>query len=113
MNSPKYRLEHDFLGDREIPFDAYYGIQTLRAIENFNITGLPISREPLLIKSFGFVKKAAALANRDCGVLSQEETEAIIFGCDQLINGNYTDQFITDMIQGGAGTSCNMNVNEV
>jgi len=113
MKSDKYRLEHDFLGDREIPADAYYGIQTLRAIENFNITGIPISREPLFIKSFGYVKKAAAMANRDCGVLSKEETEAIIFGADQLIEGHYSDQFITDMIQGGAGTSCNMNVNEV
>ena len=113
MKADKFRLEHDFLGDREIPADAYYGIQTLRAIENFNITGIPVSREPLLIQSFGYVKKAAAMANRDCGVLTKEETEAIIFGADKLIAGNYLDQFITDMIQGGAGTSCNMNANEV
>lgn len=113
MKSANFRTEHDFLGDREIPSEAWYGIQTLRALENFNITGLPISREPLLISSFGFVKKAAALANRDCGLLSDEIVEAIIVGCDQLIQGNYNDQFITDMIQGGAGTSCNMNVNEV
>ncbi len=113
MRSEKFRLEHDFLGERQIPSEAYYGIQTLRAIENFNITGIPVSKEPLLIKSFGFVKKAAAMANRDCGVLTREETEAIIFGADKLIEGEYLDQFITDMIQGGAGTSCNMNVNEV
>ncbi len=113
MGSAKYRTEHDFLGEREIPANAYYGIQTLRAIENFNITGLPISREPLMIKSFGFVKKAAAMANRDCGVISNEVADAIIFGADKLIEGGYQDQFITDMIQGGAGTSCNMNANEV
>ncbi len=113
MDTQKYRLEHDYLGEREIPFKAYYGIQTLRAIENFNITGLPISREPLLVKSFGFVKKAAAMANRDCGVITNEEAEAVIFGSEKLIHGEYLDQFITDMIQGGAGTSCNMNVNEV
>jgi len=107
------RTEKDFLGERELPGDVYYGIQTLRAIENFNITGLPVSREPLLIKSFGYVKKAAAMANRDCGVISPEIAEAIIFGADQLIQGYYVDQFLTDMIQGGAGTSCNMNVNEV
>jgi aspartate ammonia-lyase len=113
MKSDQFRREHDFLGDRDIPSEALYGIQTLRALENFNITGLPVSREPLLIKSFAFVKKAAAMANRDCGILSNEITEAIIYGCDQLITGKHLDQFITDMIQGGAGTSCNMNVNEV
>lgn len=113
MNLNKFRLEHDFLGEKEIPVEAYYGIQTFRAIENFNITGIPLSREPLLIKSFGFVKKAAAMANYECGVLTKEETDAIIFGSEKLIDGQYMDQFITDMIQGGAGTSCNMNVNEV
>lgn len=113
MDTHKYRLEHDYLGEREIPVAAYYGIQTLRAIENFNITGIPISREPLLIKSFGYVKKAAAMANRDCGVLSNEEAEAVIYGSEKLIHGEFLDQFVTDMIQGGAGTSCNMNVNEV
>ena len=113
METEKFRLEHDFLGDREIPADAYYGIQTLRAIENFNITGIPIAREPLMIKSFGFVKKAAAMANRDCGVITPAIADAIIFGSEQLIEGKYLDQFITDMIQGGAGTSCNMNANEV
>ena len=113
MNQEGYRREHDFLGDRDIPAGAYYGIQTLRAIENFNITGIPISREPLLIKAFGYVKKAAAMANRACGVITPETAEAIIYGSDQLIAGHYLDQFITDMIQGGAGTSCNMNANEV
>lgn len=113
MSMEKFRTEHDFLGEKAIPDHLLYGIQTLRAIENFNITGLPISREPLLIRSFGFVKKAAAMANRDCGILSAEVADAIIHACDELIAGKYSDQFVTDMIQGGAGTSVNMNVNEV
>ncbi len=113
MNNDKLRTEHDFLGEREIPDHMYYGIQTLRAVENFNITGIPISREPLFIKSFGYVKKAAAMANRDLGVMSDPVASAIIFGAEQLIAGKYLDQFVCDLIQGGAGTSCNMNVNEV
>lgn len=107
------RIEHDFLGEREISNAFYYGVQTLRAIENFSITGIPISREPLFIQAFGYVKKAAALANRDCGVLEPRITEAIVFACDELIAGKYRDQFVTDLIQGGAGTSINMNANEV
>lgn len=107
------RKEHDFLGELDIPDHLYYGIQTYRAKENFNITGIPISREQRFIKALGYVKKAAALANRDCGVLTNEITEAICFGCDELIAGKYQDQFVSDLIQGGAGTSCNMNANEV
>ncbi|MDP3929752.1 MAG: aspartate ammonia-lyase [Bacteroidota bacterium] len=107
------RKEHDFLGELDIPDHLYYGIQTYRAKENFNITGIPISREQRFIKALGYVKKAAALANRDCGVLTPEITEAICFGCDELIAGKYQDQFVSDLIQGGAGTSCNMNANEV
>jgi aspartate ammonia-lyase len=107
------RLEHDFLGEREIENTKYYGVQTLRAVENFNITGLTISREPLFIKAFAHVKKAAALANYDCNVLSKEVTDAICYACDELLTGKYDDQFVSDMIQGGAGTSCNMNANEV
>lgn len=107
------RLEHDFLGEREIENTKYYGVQTLRALENFSITGLTISREPLFIKAFAHVKKAAALANYDCGVLSKEITDAICYACDELLTGKYDDQFVSDMIQGGAGTSCNMNANEV
>ncbi|WP_299756178.1 aspartate ammonia-lyase [uncultured Pontibacter sp.] len=109
----EFRTEHDFLGEMEIPNSAYYGIQTSRALDNFNITGLPISREPLFIQAFGYVKKAAAMANRDCGVLKPEIADAICKACDKLIAGEYLDQFVTDMIQGGAGTSVNMNVNEV
>jgi aspartate ammonia-lyase len=113
MSQNKFRTEHDFLGDREIADHLYYGIQTLRALENFNITGIPVSREPLMIKSMGFVKKAAAMANRDCKVISPEIADAIIHGADLLIAGKHHDQFVSDMIQGGAGTSFNMNANEV
>jgi aspartate ammonia-lyase len=107
------RLEHDFLGERELPNDVYYGVQTLRAKENFNITGIPISTEPLFIKAFGYVKKAAAKANCELGVLDEKVNDAISKACDQLIAGNHLDQFVSDLIQGGAGTSCNMNANEV
>ena len=107
------RLEHDFIGEREIEDVKYYGVQTLRALENFNITGIPISKEPLLIQAFAYVKKAAALANNKCGVLSDEVTKAICYACDELLTGKYNNQFVSDMIQGGAGTSCNMNANEV
>jgi aspartate ammonia-lyase len=107
------RTEHDFLGEREIPNNVYYGVQTLRALENFNITGITQSSQPLFIKAFGYVKKAAAMANRDCGILDGKIAEAIIFACDELIAGKYLDQFVTDLIQGGAGTSINMNANEV
>ena len=107
------RREHDFLGELDIPNEMYYGIQTYRAKENFNITGIPISNEPYFIQALGYVKKAAALANRDCGILDPKITEAICFGCDQLIALKHNDQFVSDLIQGGAGTSCNMNANEV
>ncbi|MBI5539872.1 MAG: aspartate ammonia-lyase [Bacteroidia bacterium] len=107
------RKEHDFLGELDIPDNVYYGIQTFRALENFNITGIQLSKQPTFIKALGYVKKAAALANKDCGVLDDKTTEAICYGCDQLIAGNYHEQFVTDLIQGGAGTSCNMNANEV
>ena len=107
------RTETDFLGSRELTDAMYYGVQTLRGIENFHITGIPISNEPYLIQAFGYVKKAAALANRDLGVLPAEITDAILQACDRLIAGQYLDQFPTDMIQGGAGTSTNMNANEV
>src|SRR5215467_8320553 len=107
------RIERDFLGQREIPDDAYYGVQTLRGKENFHITGMPISREPNFVKAFGYVKKAAAMANRDLGVLDAKIAEAIIKACDRVIAGDMNDQFVTDFIQGGAGTSTNMNANEV
>jgi aspartate ammonia-lyase len=107
------RIERDFLGEKAIPADAYWGVQTLRGKENFHITGIPMSWEPNFVKAFGYVKKAAALANRDLGVLEPKIADAIAQACDRLIAGEMREQFITDFIQGGAGTSTNMNANEV
>ncbi|MCT4621990.1 MAG: aspartate ammonia-lyase [Schleiferiaceae bacterium] len=107
------RKEHDFIGDLEIPNDCYYGVQTYRALNNFHITGLPVKSEPYMVQALGYVKKAAAMANRDCGVLDATIAEAIIYACDEVIAGKFNDQFETDLIQGGAGTSVNMNANEV
>jgi aspartate ammonia-lyase len=107
------RIEKDFLGEKTLPDSAYYGVQTLRGAENFHITGIPMSTEPYFVKAFGYVKKAAALANRDLGVLDARVADAIVAGCNKLIAGEMRDQFITDFIQGGAGTSTNMNANEV
>ena len=110
---PTSRIEHDFLGERTLPTDAYYGIQTLRALENFNITGIPVKSEPLFVQALAYVKKAAAQANRDLGVLDADIADHIIQACDKVIAGELNEQFQTDMIQGGAGTSVNMNANEV
>ncbi len=107
------RIERDSLGEKELPDIAYYGVQTLRGKENFHITGIPMSSEPYFVKAFGYVKKAAAQANRDLGVLDAGIANAIIGACDRLIAGEMCDQFVTDFIQGGAGTSTNMNANEV
>ena len=108
-----FRIEKDFLGEKQVPDDAYYGVQTVRGQENFHITGMPIAREPYFVKAFGYVKKAAAMANRDLGVLDATIADAIIRACDRVIAGDMNDQFVTDFIQGGAGTSTNMNANEV
>ena len=107
------RTEQDFLGQREIADDIYYGVQTIRGKENFHITGIPMSQEPYFVKALGYVKKAAAMANRDLGALDAGIADAIIAGCDRVIAGDMMDQFVTDFIQGGAGTSTNMNANEV
>lgn len=106
-----YRIEKDFLGERRIPQDAYYGVQTLRAVDNFPITGYTL--EPSLIKGIAIVKKAAALANMDVGQLERTMGEAIVQAAQEVIDGKWHDQFIVDPIQGGAGTSVNMNANEV
>ncbi len=109
----KHRIEHDFLGELEIPENAYYGIQTLRALDNFNITGIPIKSEPLFVKALAYVKKAAAIANAELGVLDKNIAKYIAEACDEVATGKYNDQFLSDLIQGGAGTSVNMNANEV
>jgi aspartate ammonia-lyase len=107
------RVEHDFLGERELPDDRYYGVQTLRAVENFPITGVPISSVPELIVALAQVKKAAALANAELGVVPRDVAQAITRACDEIIAGKLHDQFPVDVVQGGAGTSTNMNANEV
>ena len=107
------RIENDFLGDREIPDDCYYGVQTIRGKDNFHITEMPMSQEPFFVIAFGYVKKAAALANKELGTIPADVADALVWACDQLIEGKYNDQFVTDWLQGGAGTSTNMNCNEV
>lgn len=107
------RTEKDMIGSREVPADAYYGIQTLRATENFNISGISINHYPRLIKSLGMVKLASARANYEVGDLDQKISNAICEACDEIIKGKYHTQFVVDMLQGGAGTSTNMNANEV
>lgn len=111
MKHENVRIEKDFLGEKELPLNAYYGIQTLRAMENFPITGYRIHEE--LIKALAIVKKAAALANMDVKRLYEGLGQAIVQAADEIIEGKWHDQFIVDPIQGGAGTSMNMNANEV
>ena len=108
-----FRLEHDFLGELAIPEDAYYGVQTLRAVENFQISNYTLSSSPPLIRALAYVKKAAALANVELGVLPADIGKGICKACDELLEGKLHDQFPVDSIQGGAGTSTNMNANEV
>lgn len=111
--SGRTRTEHDLLGYREVPYENYYGIQTLRAIENFNISGVQLNFHPVFIEALAMVKQASARANYDLGLLSKPLADAIIQACDEVINGKYSYHFVVDMIQGGAGTSTNMNANEV
>lgn len=111
--SGRSRTEHDLLGDREVPQEVYYGIQTLRGMENFNISGVTISFYPLLIEALAAVKMAAAKANYDLGLLSKPITDSIVQACREIMSGKYHGYFVIDMVQGGAGTSTNMNANEV
>ncbi|CAO3358265.1 aspartate ammonia-lyase [Azospirillum palustre] len=107
------RTEHDLLGDREVPADAYYGVHTLRAVENFPITGTPISHYPDLVRALAEIKMAASRANHELGLLNAERADAIAAACREIRAGKLHDQFVVDVIQGGAGTSTNMNANEV
>ncbi|AXX91896.1 aspartate ammonia-lyase [Malaciobacter molluscorum LMG 25693] len=109
----EFRIEHDFLGEKQIDENCYYGIQTLRAKENFDITKTTLSLFPNFIKSLAKVKKACALTNFELGDLTLEQKDAIVQACNEIIDGKFHDQFIVDPIQGGAGTSTNMNANEV
>jgi aspartate ammonia-lyase len=107
------RNEHDLLGHRDVPASAYYGIHTLRAVENFPITGIRISSYPELINALAAIKQAAALANMDLGLLGNLQGQAIISACEEIRAGALHEHFVVDVIQGGAGTSTNMNANEV
>ncbi|HWT81788.1 MAG TPA: lyase family protein, partial [Candidatus Methylomirabilis sp.] len=107
------RREHDLLGEREVPAEAYYGVQTLRALENFPISGIQLAGFQQFIEALAYIKKAAALANHKLGILDKERADAVTAACDELLVGKLHDQFVVDMIQGGAGTSTNMNANEV
>lgn len=107
----RFRVERDALGEKKVPAEAYYGIQSLRSKENSQITKRGLSRQ--MIKALAVIKKAAARANEDAGIIAPNVAEAISLSCDEIINGRLHGQFITDLIQGGAGTSMNMNANEV
>lgn len=111
--SGRTRKEHDLLGDRDVPYEFYYGVQTLRALENFNISGISLAHFPVLIEALAMVKMSAAKANYDLGLLSRPIADAIVQACHDIIQGKLHAQFVVDMIQGGAGTSTNMNANEV
>ncbi|WGL51955.1 aspartate ammonia-lyase [Nocardioides sp. BP30] len=107
------RIEHDLLGDREVPAEVYWGVHTLRALENFPITGIAIGSSPYLTEALASVKEAAACANHDLGLLDDERFAAIQTACAEIRGGALASQFVVDVIQGGAGTSTNMNANEV
>ena len=109
----KPRLEKDLLGEKEIPADAYYGVQTARALENFQLSGVPINHYPGFVEAWALVKLAAAQANTDVGAMKKERLDAIEKACQAILAGKYQDQFQVDWYQGGAGTSTNMNANEV
>src|SRR6187399_2570339 len=107
------RTEHDLLGDKQIPADAYYGVQTARALENFQVSGVTTKFYPDYVRAYAMVKLAAARANTDVGRMKKEKLDAIEKACLAVIDGKYHDQFVTDLYQGGAGTSANMNSCEV
>jgi aspartate ammonia-lyase len=113
MSSTTTRIEHDLLGEKAVPKDAYYGVQTARALENFHISGVPVRLYPNLIKAFAMVKLAAARANFECGQLNKEVLLGMEGACRELMEGKLHDEFRLDVFQGGAGTSTNMNANEV
>ena len=111
MKKTDYRVEKDSIGVKDMPEEVYYGVQTLRAAENFHITGL--NMHPEIINSLAYIKKASAITNCEVGILEKKKAQAIVQACDEIIEGKFHDDFIVDPIQGGAGTSLNMNANEV
>ena len=112
-STKKMRTESDLLGSKEVPEEALYGVQTMRGIENFVISKFHLNEYPLFIKGMAITKAGAAVANHELGLLSDEMTEAILKACNEIIEGQHHEQFPVDMIQGGAGTTVNMNANEV
>jgi aspartate ammonia-lyase len=112
-NEPQYRTESDLLGSLQVPNRRYFGVQTLRAISNYQITGIPLSHFPDFIVALAMTKKACALANLSIGSLPADIVDPILTACDDIIGGELHDEFLVDMVQGGAGTSTNMNANEV
>lgn len=110
-NTKDFRTEQDSIGTKNVPEDVYYGVQSLRAAENFHITGL--NMHPEIINSLAYIKKAAAITNCEIGLLDRKIAAAIVQACDEILEGKFHDNFIVDPIQGGAGTSLNMNANEV
>lgn len=113
MSKQEFRVEHDLLGEKAVPREAYYGVHTLRAKENFEISGTTVSAFPNLVIALAAVKQAAAEANADLGLLDKSLRNAIVSACIEVREGRLHDQFVVDVIQGGAGTSTNMNANEV
>lgn len=113
MKTEEFRVESDLIGSREIPECALYGVQTLRGIENFPISKFHLNEYPLFIKGLAITKEAAAIANHELGLLTDEQKNAIVQACEEIRDGKWHDQFPVDMIQGGAGTTTNMNANEV
>ncbi len=109
----KTRTEKDLLGEKQIPADAYYGVQTMRALENFQLSGVLINHYPGFVEAWAYVKLAAAQANYDAGAMKKDRLDAIEKACQAVLAGKYHDQFLVDWYQGGAGTSTNMNANEV
>lgn len=110
-NKMEFRVEKDSIGTKDVPENVYYGVQSLRAAENFHITGL--NMHPEIINSLAYIKKAAAITNCEAGLLDKRRTQAIVQACDEILEGKFREDFIVDPIQGGAGTSLNMNANEV
>src|SRR5215470_16526326 len=113
INAQQTRTERDLLGEKQIPADAYYGVQTARALENFKLSGVLINQYPGFVEAWAIVKLAAARANAEVGVMKKDRLEAIEKACAAIREGKYHDQFLVDWYQGGAGTSTNMNANEV
>ncbi len=113
MDSANYRIESDLLGELEVPVDAYYGVQTQRALNNYHVSANHMSDYPDFVVSIAYVKWAAALANEELGALPHDVAQAIAAACKEIVEGAFVDQFPIDMMQGGAGTSVNMNANEV